>query len=381
MKIVMAMNTLNTRTGGPARHMRYMQEELARQNHQIDLLFAEDIPDPLRSLGLTSLTFPVLLLLLLWRHGRDRGRCDLVNIHTLEGAVYVWLRRFLRRLPPCVIISHGSDELRWQLELEEERLGYKPLSWKTKWLYYNLIIRQARYATRYADHVITMSSAEKEFYIERYRMSPEKISVIPNGVALEFFLPPRDYNRPPHRILYLGGWEWRKGIRYLVEAFSSIVRRLPDVRLSAVGTGDAAVLDAFPLEIRGRVDVVPKVSAEGVPAVYAAHDLFILPTLFESIPLVIPEAMAAGLPIVTTRVCGIPDILEHQKEALLVPPRDSGALADAVLRLIREAPLREKLGRAAQQRAHSITWDHIAEQTLEAYRRLLSENARASRSL
>lgn len=380
MKILMAIDFPNTRTGGPARHMHYLQEEAARLGHRIDLVFSEDVANPFRGSELSGITFPFLVLSTLRRLSRARGPYDIINIHTLEGAVYAGLRKLSRKLPPCVILSHGADELRWRLEIEEARLGYRPLSWKARFLYFNLIVRQARYATRHADHIITMSSAEKIFYIKEYRMSPEKISVIPNGVDPIFFQQ-HEYGAAPKRLLYLGGWEWRKGIRYLVEAFSIVARRFPDVRLSAVGTGDAAVLDAFPLEIRNRVDVIPKVSAEEVPGVYASHDLFILPTLFESIPLVIPEAMAAGLPIVATRVCGIPDVLENGREALLVAPRDSGELAGAIGRLIQEASLREGLGCAAQQRARSLTWDRIAEQTLEVYHRLLSGSSGESRPL
>jgi glycosyltransferase involved in cell wall biosynthesis len=354
--------------------MYYLREEMVKQGHHVDLIFAEDVPDPLVWCGLRNLTFPLLMLWTMRRFAKANGPYDIINIHTLGGAVYVFLRKVFRWLPQCVIVSHGADELRWELEKEEERLGFRPLGWKAKLLYYNLVIRLARYATRHADHVITMATSEKEFYLRRYGIHPEKISVIPNGVAKEFFQF-RSYGRPPTRLLYLGGWEWRKGTRYLVEAFTQVAQACQDATLSLVGVGQGGAegVQAFPQHLRNRLRVIPHVAADEVPQVYATHDIFVLPTLFESIPLVLPEAMASGLPIVTTRACGMQDIVEDGLTGLLVPPRDADTLAKQIMRLLSDPALCEKLGRAAQEKAREITWDKIAVQTLQVYERLLDK--------
>lgn len=370
MKILNIINVPNTRTGGPARQMYALQMETARRGHSMDLLFSEDAPGRLGWSGLGGVLYPFLVPWMVQRASRRGGPYDLVQIHTTEALAYVWLRRWCRKWPPCVVISHGADELRWFLELEEARLGFRPLGWRARFLYYNLVVRGSRCATRYADHVITMSSAEKTFFQERYRMDPGRISLIPNGVSLEFFCS-RDYARPCRRLLYVGGWEWRKGVRYLREAFSQVAERVPDITLSIVGTwGASSIAKEFPPAVRHRISVIPSVDPKETPPLYADHDLFVLPTLFESIPLVIPEAMASGMPIVSTRVCGIPDILEKGTSALLVPPRNAPQLAQALEQLLRDPSLRERLGRAAQERARTLTWDHIAQQTLDTYRKL-----------
>lgn len=314
----------------------------------------------------------------LWR---SRGPYDIINIHTLGGSLYIWLRKIFKHLPPCVIVSHGSDELRWELEREEERLGLRPLSWRAKIFYYNLVIRQGRFSTRHADHVITMAASEKEFYVRHYGMTQEKISVIPNGVSREFFQS-REYPQNPSRLLYLGGWEWRKGTRYLAEAFGRLTQRFDRLTLSIVGVREAqGILEAFPPHARSRVRIIPLVEAKDVPEVYAEHDLFVFPTLFESIPLVIPEAMASGMPIVTTRVCGIPDILEDKVTALVVPPRNSQALVNSVSSLLTDPQLCIQLGQGAQRKARDLTWDRIAEQTIQVYERLLQSVRHADRNL
>jgi phosphatidylinositol alpha-mannosyltransferase len=310
----------------------------------------------------------------MFRMMRRNGPYDIVNIHTLEGAPYVALRKVFRTLPKCVSTSQGSDELRWELEREEERLGHRKIRPAAKLFYYNLVVRQGRFAARHGDHVVTAARSEKEFYERAYGRNPEDVTVIPNGVGEEFFLE-RDYSRAPRRLLFLGGWEWRKGTRYLIEAFAKIAAERPDASLSLVGTGmaEAAVKGAFPADLRNRVRVVPRVAAEKVPAVYAEHDIFVFPSMFESMSLVVPEAMAAGLPIVTTRACGMQDIIEDGVTGFVVPPRDSEALADRLATLLNNSSLCAKLGQAAQEKARELTWDRIARQTIEVYEKLLRE--------
>jgi glycosyltransferase involved in cell wall biosynthesis len=340
----------------------------------MDLVFTDDVPDPLGRCGLTGVTFPFLVFLVIRRLVQKNGPYDIVNIHSLGGAFYVFLRKIIKWLPKCVIKSYGGDELRWELEKEEHKLGFRRLGLKSRVFYYNLIIRQARYAIRWADHVITADRSEREFYIKVYGRDPESVTFIPHGVGEEFFIE-RDYSCAPTRLLFFGGWEWRKGTRYLVEAFSRIAEEHPSVTLSLVGTWgeEIAVKNSFPTKLHDRIRVILRVAAEDVPEVYAKHDIFIFPSLFEGMPLVVPEAMASGMPIVTTRACGMQDIVEDGVTGLLVPPRDSEALVRQISMLLSNPMLCERLGRAAQEKARGITWDRIAWQTIQVYDRLLNE--------
>lgn len=372
MKILMISNAQNTRTGGMARIMHFLREATIRQGHKVDLIFADDVPDPLGWCGLANLTFPLIVLMKIRNLARRNGNYDIINIHTLAGAPYVFLRKAMRHLPRCVIMSHGADELRWEAEKEEDRLGFRRLGLRARILYYNLVIRQARYATRWADHVITSAKYEKDYYIKAYGRDPASITFISNGVGMEFFTE-RDYSRIPRKLLFFGGWEWRKGTRYLIDAFSRIAGECPGVTLSLVGTGEgeAKIKSSFPGILHERIHVIPRVSAENVPKIYAEHDIFVFPSLFESMSLVVPEAMASGMPIVTTRACGMQDIIEDWVTGLLVSPRDADALARQVIILLNDSSLCERLGRAAQRKAKEITWDRIAGQTIEAYKNIL----------
>ena len=162
----------------------------------------------------------------------------------------------------------------------------------------------------------------------------------------------------------------------MIEAFSSVAAERPDVTLSLVGTGmgEEAVKKVFPMNLHPHIRVVPRVAAEDVPGVYAAHDVFVFPSMFESMSLVVPEAMASGMPVVTTRTCGMQDIIEDGVTGFLVPPRDSQTLASRIIDLLNDPLLCSRLGQAAQKKARAITWDKIACQTLQLYERLLNES-------
>lgn len=371
MKILVVYNVPNNRTGGASRYVHYVRDELIAMGHRVDLMFAEDVPAPFSSRRLAGLTYPVFMLAPMYRTMRRNGPYDIVNIHTLEGAVYVLLRKFFKKLPPCVITSQGADELRWQVEREEARLGYRRLRPATRLFYYNFIVRQGRFATKHADHVVTAARSEKAFYEMVYRRRSDDVSFIPNGVSQDFFIN-RDFP-PAKRLLFLGGWEWRKGTRYLVEAFSRVAARDPEATLSLVGTGmeEAGVKASFPSSLHNRLRVVPRVPAEDVPRVYAEHDIFVFPSLFESMSLVVPEAMASAMPIVTTRACGMQDVIEDGITGLLVAPRDAEGLAARLRMLLNNPALCARLGKTAQKKAREITWRQVARQTLATYEKLL----------
>ena len=96
--------------------------------------------------------------------------------------------------------------------------------------------------------------------------------------------------------------------------------------------------------------------------VYASHDIFVFPSLVEGMPLVLLEAMATCMPVVTTSACGMADVVENEYNGLLVPAADSAALSAAVQRLCEDAELRKQLGVAGQETARRYTWQGIAGQ-------------------
>lgn len=374
MKILFAANTPNSRVTGIAKIMNSFAESLRKQGHSVDLLFRENVSGMNNPRRLGDLLFPFFLIAAIRRVWQQKGRHDIVALHSLAGHIYIFLRQFDKSMPPCVLVSYGSDEMRWELEKEEESLGFRKIRLFSKVFYYNLVIRPARFATRHADHVMTAARCELDYYEKNYQVSRDRMTFIPNGISEKYFIQRNGNNC--RKLLYLGGWEWRKGIRYLAEGFSILADKYPDLTLTlaGIGEGDAAAKRLFPKHLHSRIHVLSKISEDETVQVYANHDIFVFPSLFESMSLVVPEAMAAAMPVVTTRACGMQDIIEDGKEGLLVRPRDSRHFAEQTERFIQDPSWAHQIGTAAQAKAHELLWDKLASDLIRLYQSTIGDH-------
>jgi phosphatidylinositol alpha-mannosyltransferase len=214
-------------------------------------------------------------------------------------------------------------------------------------------------------------------FADRYR-------IIPNGVDCEFFgkgQPIADLNDGKRNILFLGRLEKRKGLPFLLEAYAKIKPAFPDIRLVVVG-GDGGLRAVCELYVeRNRLaDVVftGYVPDEAKPDYYRTADIYCAPnTGGESQGLVILEALAAGAPIVASRIDGFRDVLTDGEEGFLTPPRDSDALADAIRRLLWDADLRDKMGQKAVKTASSYDWNRVSRQIAGYYQECIAAREQA----
>ena len=192
----------------------------------------------------------------------------------------------------------------------------------------------------------------------------EKLATLPYGVNLSAFFPCKEYSQEKKRLecLYVGQISHRKGIPFLLEA-ARRCRDLP-VHFRLIGpivSGD--VLVGLPENVTYEGPSLPS----GVADVMRQADLFVLPTLEDSFALVLFEAMATALPVVTTTNAGASELIEDGQDGLIVPAGVTAALADAIRRLVEQAELRARLGDAARikvQAAHS--WESYGESVLNA---------------
>ncbi|MGB0034744.1 MAG: glycosyltransferase family 4 protein, partial [Candidatus Acidiferrales bacterium] len=212
----------------------------------------------------------------------------------------------------------------------------------------------------------------------KYNRNPDRVCFVPNGTEERFFAKREYVNRESSRLLYVGTWLDRKGVFYLAEALRLVAETIPDVRLTVAGCLISAdqVKSSFAPEVRDLVSVVPFVKREDMPRVYAEHDIFVFPSLVEGMPLTLLEAMASGMPVVTTKTSGMTDVVEDGVNGLLVLPADSENLAKSIEWLCRSTDLRRRLGQAGQESMRQYTWDRVVEK-LEAVLRLAS-NGRAT---
>jgi colanic acid/amylovoran biosynthesis glycosyltransferase len=154
------------------------------------------------------------------------------------------------------------------------------------------------------------------------------------------------------RVLCVGRLVPEKGQILLVEAVGRMRDQGVAVTLTLVGQGPTRpVIEALitRLDLSANIQLVGAMSPEEVTTLYSQHDAFCLPSFAEGIPIVLMEAMASGLPVVTTQIAGIPELVAHDDSGLLVPPGDVDALVDALIYLAQSEERRRELGNAGRQ--------------------------------
>ena len=236
---------------------------------------------------------------------------------------------------------------------------------------------------------IVVSQHDKDLFVLHYGAVMENITVIPNGVDLAIFnstnkLLYRDPLRQKHGIsrndlvLMFTGSDWeRKGLRYVIEALSLLHRS--DVRLLVAGSGDEKSYSYF-AELKHVREYIIFVSHISNPwEYYASCDVFVLPTIYEAFGLTIIEAMASGLPIITSRSAGAADFITDGIDGLLLnDPTDINDLAAKIESLLSNAKLRRAMGQCARRTAEKLSWDRVAQKTLEVYNSVLEREKRST---
>ncbi len=214
---------------------------------------------------------------------------------------------------------------------------------------------------------------------ENHGTPPERFTIIPNAVDTARFEPVggRKLGEIPDEptLLYHGRVDRRKGALVLLDAFADLARERPGVRLAVSGIGpdsDAVAARVRELGLNENVELLGYASYDEVPAVYRRGDVFVTPTLAEGFSNTILEAMAAGLPIVSTRAVGVVDCLRHGENALLAEPGDAGSLAAELRRMLDDPLLRASLTEQALHEVRTLySWPTVAEEIVGVYSDLL----------
>ncbi len=253
---------------------------------------------------------------------------------------------------------------------------------------------------RDVDMTVAATSLDRDQMVQHYAADPARIRVIPAGVDTELFRPRdqaaarADLGLPADQTLLLcvGRMEPLKGIDALVRALALRHNRLPHLRstLGALLVGGAP--EDTPTgwngeqrrlaALRDEQGVAQAVIFAGAQPharlrdYYAAADIFVMPSHYESFGLAALEAMACGTPVVASGVGGLTTIIEHNHSGLLAPPDDPPALADQIERLLREPELRARLRAGGLQRAAAYSWQQVAAQISALAGELLLQRAR-----
>ncbi|KMP11482.1 hypothetical protein UR09_03175 [Candidatus Nitromaritima sp. SCGC AAA799-A02] len=242
-----------------------------------------------------------------------------------------------------------------------------------------------------ADAIVCESGHFGDQLIEN-GISPELITVIPNGIDMDRFNPldravaRKEVGLPPERsvLLTVGSLGAYKGHDYLIQALPEILKENKDVHLVIVGGGETRSRlesTAASLNLEDRVTLAGLQKEESIPAWFNAADIFVLPSLREGTPNVLLEAMACQLPVVATPVGGIGQLIENGRNGLLIPPESSTDIAQSVISLLKDKNLRESMGRSARETILSQygTWNRQANLLKSLYNRILCKPSNETR--
>lgn len=251
-------------------------------------------------------------------------------------------------------------------------------------------LRIERQVLQNSDALVAESPATRRHMVRHYGVEPSDIAVIPCGVDVERFQP-RDIRRARLELslpaaapilLFVGRLQPSKGIDILLRAAAEIRRDRPDVCVLVVGgglddrdereTAELQRLQQLGAEL-GLHDVhyVRAQPQETLAKYYAAADVFVMPSHYESFGMVVLEAMACGTPVVGSNVGGLSYTIADGESGLLVPPGDWRAFARAIARLLASPRLQGAMRQAGPERARSFAWSRIVEENLTLYRRLI----------
>jgi glycosyltransferase involved in cell wall biosynthesis len=284
-----------------------------------------------------------------------RERFDIVHLHEPGAPILPWLFAANAHVPlvgTCHIHREGGHRIyaifRWLLHHWFERL----------------------------DARIAVSHAARGTH-ERY--FPGDYQVIPNGVHVQRFRGSGADGRTDGRtVLFVGRLESRKGVRCLIDAMPALRERVPGARLVVAGEGpERKSLERRAAKVcPGVVRFIGMVPNDALPAVYAAADVVCSPaTHGESFGIVLLEAMAAGRPIVASRLEGFETVVTDDETAELVPPGDAAALAEGLAGVLTDTKRRASLVATASRHVQPYDWSQVARRVERVYVRALHQQA------
>ena len=288
----------------------------------------------------------------------EREKVDIVHVQCVSSSAIYALESARRLDLPFVVTLQG------ELTMDATQLFQRS--------------PQARQMMRDAlenAHAITGCSGQTVAEAQEFFGQPfgQRARTLYNGIRLADFQNVAPHPHPRPYILGIGRHVPQKGFDVLLRAYAQMrsevsTPQMPDLLLA----GDGVLHEELKklsqkLKLDGQVHFVGRVDRAGAVALFKGSDFFVLPSRHEPMGIVNLEAMAAGKPVVASRVGGVPELVQEGENGLLVPPDDVGALAGALGKLVSDTGLRQKLGECGAQRVRRYDWDAIAAQYLETY--------------
>lgn len=247
-------------------------------------------------------------------------------------------------------------------------------------VFYPFVMQQ--FVARRMDLWISGSRDSAEAVARTFNLDRSKMRVIYDGVDEGVYnLGRGEPEKVPRRLIFVGNTEDRKkGILYLMQAMTMLP---DDVNLMVVDGCSkwkffaSELIDRY--RLHGRVDFLARIPAEDLAGEYRKSEIAVVPSVYEGFGLPAAEAMACGVPVVSSDGGSLPEVVGHEGDGIIVPKKDSEALARAIQKLLDDPGLRAEMGRRGHKRVmKQFTWRQMAIETAEVYKEAI-ENKNADR--
>ena len=304
------------------------------------------------------------LLSLIWFISKEKP--DIVHTHSSKGGILGRLAAKLCGVPHIIHTPHGHV-----FYGHFGRLASRIFLWVE------------RIFSKFTDRLVALTHGEKDDYIKLSVCAPEKLLTIHSGVDVQQFLNANGNGLEKRRALGLEpneavigfvGWLLPiKGPDYLLKAMDYIWPEKPETILVMAGKGDLDVdlrAEALRKNVNGKVKFIGW--RQDIDELMPVFDMLVLPSLNEGMGRVLVEAMAAGKPVVASRVGGIPDLIQNGYNGYLVPPADEKALADAILKLLNDRNHARLMGQRGKQRCQQFSLEAMIAKLDDLYAGLVN---------
>ncbi|MCK9275587.1 MAG: glycosyltransferase family 4 protein [Syntrophales bacterium] len=391
----------NPTCGGQGVYIKYLSRALCDLGHKVEVISGPPYPEPVENVTLHKL--PGLDLYNpdhLFKPAKFSDLASPLNQLELvsmslggfpEPFTFGWrvFNRFRTRLPDYDIV-HDNQCLSYGL-LGLQHIGYPTVATihhpitvdrnvevnaagslfkKLKTLRWYSFLGMQKRVSRRIEPIITVSECSKKDISNDFKTSLKRFRVVPNGINDDYFYPLPRVKKEANSILVTNSADTPlKGLRFLLEAVRSI-KNYREVKLTVIGQpkkSGAIEKLVGALKLNDVVTFTGRIEYEEFAGYYAKASMAVIPSLYEGFGMPAGEAMACGVPVISTTGGALPEVVGDS--GILIPPGDAGALESAIIDLLDHPAKREKLGKAGLDRVRrSFTWRHAAQKTVDVYR-------------
>ncbi len=348
--------------------------DLYNINHLFKVEKLSDLKSPINQLeflGMSSGGFPELFTFGLRAYQFLRNkRADYDIVHDNQCLSYGVLGIPKLLGIPTVATIHHPITVDRKVAIEAAKTLRKKIA-ILRW--YSFLSMQRRVSRRLR-HIITVSECSKNDIRKDFKIPEHKFRIVPNGINTDYFYPLPGVKRLPHHLLVTNSADTPlKGLRYLLEAVAA-VKKKRNIHLTVIGKpkqGGTVEYLVKKLGLTGCVKFTGRIEHKDFARYYAEATMAVIPSLYEGFGMPAGEAMACGVPVISTTGGALPEVVGNA--GILIPPADKEAMERAIIELLDDPEKRNRLGQLGLERVRSsFTWKHAAQKTVDVYKETIN---------